>query len=1124
MSKIKLDLNPLKLLLVFLIISLSKQAVPPETDFKTLASRELSYFELTKEKSEAYFSFQNDFADSDLVVNFKIGKGFTSYCYIYDSYDKIKQDGQGQYTNALKDFQITENTFVLKNTELTIKKTKYYIVIKDIINSYNKDYISIFSENDTIVLANEQYVEFNQFFSKNIFLLKITPKKNEVATLQLNMDSTDFSQIITINNDANEIIYIGEINRGEIKFNEDSESASATYTVLIESLEEPYTKIKSSFVLHLEEKKAKELKYDTALSFTYNGNKVFPFYLDLSQYDLNEENILTFKFGKQIKERNLLAHCYAKAINLESNDDNKLIANMPANEEENEAAFSLLTGTEDIYQLYFKNTKEKVENRTTYLLVHLVIKINEYDTSEFLYPEEFNVYLSNKAEKIDLKQYKDLSKVIYNKNIKLKNYVPKLYQIILPLDQQILPLSFVFYTSESIQTIYNTSMLSSQHSHEKNRMLYALSPTQNEYEYTKILYIKLYSLTLNEINFKIESTESMVYYIHNDERKIKTFSNKLTDCSKSFYYLGDYGNLAIKGYFYQETLYGNINTYYKGKVSSDDQSILIHHDSKYLKDSFFSLDTNIDIVELKCNSPGFYQAHLVDNADKRDINLYSKTYNYIPSKKNFIVNPKLSPNDEDINLEIYTPTGKNLKINDGEKTITLDKDHKYYQNKYKSSSLVPNSFTLLSDEDNIISITLTNKKPFIIVDGDKADIDYDSQIIIKIPQKEDYSSMNVEITRIYHGFSYSLFKGNAEYAGKLIESEYDYIKADRSHKIKMKISNPYLIKKNKISNDENDIYYLMYSIDDPEHIQKEAKLSYNSIEHHDKINPEEVKIIKDEVEVYDLPTSDINIIYQSCQSSLKEIFIKDIGENIIQEIAMNNDSIKYNFNKVYNYKSDSNINLKFKEKEILPELKGGIISITEKEVTQDRIDYYTNLKLDIKIEDGQLRWNSIDQMKIYDVYVLGQNNSYIQYLPNPCLLEIFKNNYSSLNDNEFNNNDSYIKHYTSNVNSISLKEEGVYKIIISSKTEDIPLIYISEIFEYNSSYIPPPTDDDDDSGKGTALFLGVSLPLVVIGVAGLIYALLKCNKKKEVDASNTTDDKSEAIIRETTGTRITSLQ
>ena len=86
------------------------------------------------------------------------------------------------------------------------------------------------------------------------------------------------------------------------------------------------------------------------------------------------------------------------------------------------------------------------------------------------------------------------------------------------------------------------------------------------------------------------------------------------------------------------------------------------------------------------------------------------------------------------------------------------------------------------------------------------------------------------------------------------------------------------------------------------------------------------------------------------------------------------------------------------------------------------------------------------------------------------------------------------------------------------------MIYISEIFEYNSSLVPPTDEGDDDNGKGTALFLGIALPIVVIAVAVLIYALIKCNKKKEADLNSSTDEKSESIIRETTGTRITSVQ
>ena len=148
MSKIKCYLNQFKLLLIFLIITQSFQAIPPEADIQQLSSREPSYFELTKTKSEVYYTFKNEYEAADIILNFKIAKGTSSYCYIYDSYAKIKQDSQGQYINAIKSFKMTEKSFILNQSELPIKKIKYYIIIKDIINSYYKDYISIFNEQD----------------------------------------------------------------------------------------------------------------------------------------------------------------------------------------------------------------------------------------------------------------------------------------------------------------------------------------------------------------------------------------------------------------------------------------------------------------------------------------------------------------------------------------------------------------------------------------------------------------------------------------------------------------------------------------------------------------------------------------------------------------------------------------------------------------------------------------------------------------------------------------------------------------------------------------------------------------------------------------------------------------
>ena len=1116
----------LKLIFVFLILNQTFQAsVSPEQDFQALTSRQISFFELTKTKNEIYYYFQNEQEDADIVLNFKIAKGFTTYCYIYDSYDSIKQDDQGQYMNAIKDFQITENEVILKQTELTIKKGKYYIIIKDIINSFYKDYISVFNEKDTIYLSNEQFFQINKFYSKNTFYIHFSHLKNQTITIQLNTNNVDFAQLITIYDNNNYEVYMGERNRGEIKLNEDLDS-EGDYTIEIQSEEEPYTEIKSSLVLYIEERKAKELVYNNPLSLSYNGDKVFNFYVDLSLYELNEENIITFKFGNQILERNLLQHCYAKAMNLENNEDNKLIANMPVNEEENEAVFKLLTGTNDVYQLYFKNSQEKVENKTTYLLIHLSLRKSDYDTNEFFEPEEFSVYLSNKPGKIDLMEYKDKTHFIYNKNIQLKNYIPIIYKIQFPVGEFPIRLSYIFYTSDSVQTAYNTSMLNANdHRHEKKRMLFSLSPLQKEYDYTKVFYIKLYGFSSKEINFRIESTESDVYYIHNDFRKIRTFSNKLTDCTKSFYYIGDYGSLVTKGYFYQETLYGKINTYYKGKINPEDKSILINNEASFLVDNLFPLETDIDIVELKCERPGFYQAHLVDDVDKRNINLYSKIYNYLPSGKNFTITPILSPIQENINFEIYNPTGKTVKISNGQEIKTLDKNNKYYQVKYATYSNVPQKYTVLSDENSIISITLTNNNSFVIVDTDYADVDYDSQIIVKLPKK-DYSTVNIEITRIYHGYSYSLFRGNVDYAGKLIESEYDYIQADRSHKIKMKLSNPYLIEPNK---NDDIVYYLIYSIDDPEQIQKEVKLSYNPIEPHEKIETEQTKIILNEKDIYTLPSKEISLVYQSCGNSLKEIFITDLGDNIIQTIPNEKNDTKYNYNKVTNYGAEVSMSILFKtsEKETNPDLKGAVIGVTEKAVTDERIEYYTNLKLEVKIEEGKIKWDKIDQMHTYDIYVLNENNSYIPYLDNPCLLQALQNNYTST----YTNDNTYIKHYSTNDNSISLKEQGIYIIAISSKIEnDIPLLYIYEPFFYNSSIVPPPPSDDntdednEEDDSGTSLFLAIALPIVVIGVLILIFSLIKCQKKKIDDGPNIDiDDKNEPINRITATSRVSEV-
>jgi hypothetical protein len=380
------------------------------------------------------------------------------------------------------------------------------------------------------------------------------------------------------------------------------------------------------------------------------------------------------------------------------------------------------------------------------------------------------------------------------------------------------------------------------------------------------------------------------------------------------------------------------------------------------------------------------------------------------------------------------------------------------------------------------------------------------------------------MTRIYHGYSYSVFKGNVDYTPKLDGSEVDYITIDRSHKINMTISNPYLRDENmKNGNDDEDVYYLLFSIDDPEMIQKEVFLTFNDMKEYEKIDVGTSKIITKENEKYALPSfgndNDINIVYQSCGNSLKDINIYNYNDKL-QSIFNNKNSSSYEHNLIKNYNSLSlQVGISFKNNKADDSfLNGAVIGITDQQITDDDISKYSTLKLNLSQNENKVEWETLDGIDNYDIYVLDENNSYVPFLKNPCLLESIKNNELK----NLNGNESYIKHYSTNNNYTKLEEKGKYIVTVSANIKGkVPLVYIYDEVVYDSSLIPPepgpgpepgPDDDDkkeDDSDSGTIIFLAISIPLVIIVV--LIILILLSKKKTNYDEDNNNG----SLIRET---------
>ena len=368
------------------------------------------------------------------------------------------------------------------------------------------------------------------------------------------------------------------------------------------------------------------------------------------------ENLINFKFTHNACKNKLIQYCYAKNMNFKEFDDNKFISNMPAHEEDSEAHFGRLNTLDIVYHLYFARTQEKEEDKKSYLLVHCSMAIED---DKYYDPETMTVYLSKRAISLSLSdnQYLNGDYIKINQKINLEDYIPKVYRINIPYSEK--KLSYVFYTNIQIQTVYEDTMIKSDYSNDELRQIYALSAEKKE----KTVYVKLFGAK-QEINFRLESTDSDIYYYSGSSRPVQTLSQQHLNCGNSYYYIGSYSNLVTDSNFYLEEIYGKYNVFYKNSISdSDEDSILTEGKSQYLLDSKVgSLSKTLDIVELKCDSPGYFNFHLLITYFTKTLTMYKRQVAYAPEGY-FYIYPTVNEGQKHINLEVTTLLGKEVEIN-----------------------------------------------------------------------------------------------------------------------------------------------------------------------------------------------------------------------------------------------------------------------------------------------------------------------------------------------------------------------------------------------------------------------------------------------------------------------------
>ena len=330
-----------------------------------------------------------------MVINLKVGKDYSVHCYFYSSISDIVKEGE-EYKNFFHELTFnTKEVYLPKNHEKNVKG-RFYLVIKDVLNKFNTDYMTMYNEKDTNYLQSNVPFEINQFYSSKVFLFSYESSGQERITINIiNNNKENLDEIvITLNGEEIQKTTSDLINYTYLK---DNVTPSGTYMVTITTSKDPYMANKKNVLIYKQDKQLIKLVHNEMKTISYIGSQSGLFYAALDGgYEKNEINTLTLKFEPGVKAKAVVKQILGKVVEAESEEESILLPLIPTKEEESTIKHQLMIDSDNIYEVYYKVPETITQTNNFYLLISLEISIDE-----FIEPNEFSLGLSPPIEKID---------------------------------------------------------------------------------------------------------------------------------------------------------------------------------------------------------------------------------------------------------------------------------------------------------------------------------------------------------------------------------------------------------------------------------------------------------------------------------------------------------------------------------------------------------------------------------------------------------------------------------------------------------------------------------------------------------------------------------------------------
>lgn len=598
---IKLSFSALfntSLFLFFSLIPLSSSQQNITYEYTNMTSWEKKSFKLepTNKFVIIKFSYPSQEKEKGDIVFFSSEFLSTASVCVYTDPNKIKQDEQGNFTDCSWTFTNTD-TFVLKNTDKEYKfNSDYYfaVYIYDII--YNGD-ITIFNELDIKTIDANSKISLRGLYAHKKLTFQFT--QSELVYLifcfffkEGPSKFKDYEGYIQIRYNDTEVKFKQESFDSQYFYYKEEQNSTLYYVdVVVSKPEYPV------FILDIEIDTMAERPYRVEGNSTFKkglmSNSSYYFYMDISDYEINEENTVEININSEsVIEKTLVIYdgiLECEETEIKNHYPTELIYPLNIRERPNPNG--------KIVELPFKRTNEKQKFFIVSLKYTETTNSGEFTFTFIPRPKYFFI---NEQSFTDLKPEDE--GIITTDKISFTGKIPIYYKI--SFDKELLKdNNLVFYVTESklstiiVGNIINgTNQVNTDYLNNNVYILQKNSPIPYNNTITFYLVGEIYRATI-----KIAKVSSDILFFNKTRPIDMPFNVELLNCKKDVLLVESYedNSEVPPNYLAISKLYGNYQLkHYNGIFSPK-----LTGTGTEISSNITLIEEPKNVIQLTCTTP-----------------------------------------------------------------------------------------------------------------------------------------------------------------------------------------------------------------------------------------------------------------------------------------------------------------------------------------------------------------------------------------------------------------------------------------------------------------------------------------------------------------------------------------